>query len=117
MKSSQSHQQEICQEYKSIFIPSEPESKIGIALDTLDKKPLNALRHPPEDGTCGWYVWGGGEIPDEAEFFKPLHVSHLVNECPQIIKFLGLAPGWRVLTADDFLDVWYDEKLLNTNET
>lgn len=110
-------QQQICSKYKSIFVPSEPASKVGIALDTLDKKPINALRHPPENNTCGWYIWGGGEIPNDSEFFKPLHVSHLENKCPQIVKFLGLAPGWRVLTADDYLDVWYDEKLINTTKT
>lgn len=117
MKSIQTKQQEICQAYHSIFVPSEPELKVGIALSTLNQKPLNALRHPPENGTCGWYIWGGEEILDDEVFFKPLHVSHLEKACPQIVKFLGLAPGWRILTADGYVDIWYDEKLLNANKT
>ena len=107
-------QKEICHEYNSLYVPPEPGSKVGIALDTLALTPLNALREFSENGTCGWYIWGGGEIPeDDPNFFQPLHISHLENKCPKIIKFLALAPGWRVLTAYDYLDVWFDEALLS----
>ncbi len=113
MESTKKQQKEICLRFDSSFVASEPDDKVGIALETIDSLPLNALRHPPEAGTCGWYIWGGEEILQDPEFFKPLHVSHLIEICPEIIVYLGLAPGWRVLLAKDYEDVWYDKELLN----
>ena len=104
---------EICALYGSLYAPPSPHDTLGIALATLDLLPLNALRHPPENGTCGWYVWGGGELSDDPDFFQPLHVEHLAQYRPQLIPFLALAPGWRVLLAPGHEDVWYDENLLD----
>ena len=52
-------------------------------------------------------------MSQDADFFQALHVSHLKDKCPEILKYLGLAPGWRVLVASEYEDVWYDEKLLD----
>ncbi len=73
--------------------------------------PLNALRHEPEKETCGWYIWAGEELSQAVDFFVPLHVSHLPIWCPEIIEYLGMPPGWRVLLAPGYVDVWYDESL------
>ena len=48
MKSVKARQKEICQRYNSDYTLPEPKTKVGIALDTVDKEPLNALRHPPQ---------------------------------------------------------------------
>jgi hypothetical protein len=106
-------QKEVCVENGSDFLLSAPDEKLGIAINSLNKQPLNALRHPPENGTCGWYIWGGEEMPDDPEFFQPLHVSHIKDYCAEMEKYLGLAPGWRVLLAPDQEDVWFDGSLLN----
>lgn len=103
----------ICAEFGSGFVPPEADSKVGIALSSLGKEPLNALRHPPEGGTCGWYIWGGEELSEDADFFQPLHVSHLATYCPAIVPYLALAPGWRVLLAPGQEDVWYDTAILS----
>ena len=113
METTEKLQKEICLKYGSSFLPSERDSKVGIALETLNQLPLNALRHPPEGGNCGWYIWAGEEMSKDPDFFKPLHVSHLKETCPEIINYLGLAPGWRVLLAGEHEDVWYDKELLN----
>lgn len=47
------------------------------------------------------------------EFFNVLCASHLHERCPEILKYLGLAPGWRFLVAPGYEDVWYDANLLN----
>jgi hypothetical protein len=91
---------------------AESEEKVGIALETLGQLPLNALRHGPGDGTCGWYIWGGGDLSSDPDFFKPLHVSHLLGHCPQVLPYLGLAPGWRLCLAPGHEDVWFDEALV-----
>lgn len=75
-------------------------------------QPLNALRHPPEEGTSGWYIWAGEELSQASDFFAPLHISHLKEWCPQLLPYLGLPAGWRVLLAPGHEDVWFDENLL-----
>lgn len=106
-------QKDVCERYGSAFLPPGPHDKVGIALHTLGSLPLNALRHQPENGTCGWYIWGGKEISQEPEFFQPLHAEHLSERCPGIIPFLALAPGWRVLLAPGQMDVWFEKELLH----
>ena len=106
-----SSQAEVCKQFGSLFDPPGEDENLGIALATLSQVPLNALRHSAENGTCGWYIWGG-ELSDHPEFFQPLHVHHLVAHAPGMIPYLALAPGWRVLLAPGHADVWYDPALL-----
>ena len=51
-------QRRICEKYKTDFLATSIDSKVGIALETLGLKPLNGLRHLPEGNTNGWYIWG-----------------------------------------------------------
>ena len=74
--------------------------------------PLHALRHPPEGDTNGWYLWTGEPLPDP-DFFLPWHVEHLLKLCPALLPLLELPPGSRFIYAPDYLDVWYDEALLD----
>ena len=104
-------QLEMCEQLGSLFQPPAEDDRLGVALDTLSQLPLNALRHRPEHGTCGWYIWGGAYSNDPA-FFQPLHVHHLVEHVPQLVPYLALAPGWRVLLAPNQEDVWYDLALV-----
>jgi hypothetical protein len=62
--SQEEDQRAICARFGTTFSPPSPYEKVGIALSTLDQTPLNGLRHPPEHGTCGWYIWGGEELSE-----------------------------------------------------
>ena len=105
-------QAELCNRY--CLQPDIPDDtdKLGIALGTLNQMPLNGLRHPPELGTCGWYIWGGDSMPTADDAFVPLHVDHLDDYCPLAVRFLGLPAGWRFLTDGENIDVWEDSTLL-----
>jgi len=94
--------------------PSTPlnSDKVGIALATLKEPPLNALRVQPEGGTCGWYIWGGESFSEDANFFQAMHIAHLADYTPSLIPYLSLGPGWRVLLADGYEDVWFDDELV-----
>ncbi len=105
-------QQSVCSEYGSDFVPPNADSKVGIALSTLSKLPLNALRHPPQGSTCGWFIYGGEVLSQDPDFFQPIHAHHLTEYCPSILPYLGLAPGWRVLLAPGQIEVWHDPELL-----
>ena len=87
--------------------------KLGISADFfLGKLPLNGLRHLPEDGTCGWFLWAGQELSSSPGFFQPMHVKHLFERCPRVLPYLALPPGWRFLIADSYEDIWQDDSLL-----
>jgi hypothetical protein len=107
-------QKEICRKFGADYYPSPNELKIGISLNVREGiMPINGLRHSPGGDTTGWYIWAGEELSDSPGFFMPLHVDHLDEWCPQIKKYLGLAPGWRFLIDADYEDIWFDESLLN----
>jgi hypothetical protein len=74
--------------------------------------PVNGLRHRPGT-TSGWFIWAGGDPSPEADFFKPTHIRHLIGRCPEAMRYLGLAPGFRFLIAPDHEDVWLDLELLD----
>jgi len=105
-------QKDVAARFGALFVPVRANEKVGIALETLSSQPLNALRHPPEQGTCGWYIWGGEKLSEDPTFFKSLHAEHLAEHCPTLVPYLGLGPGWRVLLAPNQEEVWFDEKLL-----
>lgn len=90
-------------------------SKIGIALHTIGKQPINGLRLQPEKGTNGWYIWGGKEFSEAGDFFSPLHVEHIAEYFPQVLEYLNLPPGYRFLVDNmGYQDVWFDDSLLST---
>ena|SRR5579884_511890 len=107
-------QREICRVYSADFVGCDQHAKVGIALHTISQLPINGLRHPPENGTTGWYIWGGLKFSDHSDFFQPMHVEHLVEYLPKVIDFLGLPPGYRFLIDGDYVDIWFDNALLNT---
>lgn len=92
-------------------IPSK-DSIIGLAIDSLGDGVLHGLRHKPENGTNGWYIWCG-EYSDADDFFKPICIQHLLNYLEtDLTEYLQLPPGYRFLVdGNDYEDVWYDESL------
>ena len=110
-------QTEVCEKYGAQCQALDLSLKVGVSEDFFSGKvPLNGLRHPPEGDTCGWYLWAGEEMSTAADYFHPLHAFHLVERCPEVIRYLGLPPGWRFLVAGDYEDVWFDEKLLKVGD-
>jgi hypothetical protein len=112
MTSLAEDQRRVCERFGTSFEPPPAGSKVGVALQTFGAQPLNALRHPPERGTCGWFIWWGETLTHDPEFFQPLHVEHLFDRCPELLSHLALPPGWRVQLAPGHEDAWYDDKLL-----
>ncbi|QDE30761.1 MULTISPECIES: hypothetical protein [Shewanella] len=105
------NQKDVCLKFGVTPFPSLEGDKIGIAIETIGKLPINGLRHNPENGSCGWYIWCGEDMSKYADFFKPLHVSHIANYLPEVEKYLSLPPGYRFLIAGENVDVWHDSSL------
>lgn len=111
----QNHEQmEICRKFSVNYIPSPDNFKVGISRNIREgKMPINGLRHPLEGDTSGWYIWAG-EYSEDPNFFVPLHIEHLKEWCPLVLKYLGLPPGYRFLVNNEgYEDVWEDLELLN----
>jgi len=111
----EAQQKEICRKYGvSPFVTSEF-LKVGISKNALKGAlPINGLRHLPEGGTSGWYIWAGEELSQADDFFLPMHIHHLHHQLPSVIKYLLLPPGWRFLMGhSDYEDVWMDANLLD----
>jgi hypothetical protein len=68
----------------------------------------------PRSRTSNLALAGGEANPmsDATDFYQPLCVEHLADRCPLALGFLGLPAGWRFLTDDGHVDVWYDPELL-----
>ena len=94
--------------------PCNETDKLGLAIETIGKMPINGLRHTPENGTCGWYIWCGEELSTSADFFKPVHVNHIAHYLPEIEQYLALPPGYRFLIASAYIDIWQDATLTCT---
>ena len=105
-------QRAVCARFAVEPVPAPGELMAGVALPIGDP-PVHGLRHPPEHGTTGWFVWTG-EYSVEDDFFKPLHVSHLERDLAVAVPYLALPPGWRFLLAPGYEDVWFDETLLDS---
>ncbi len=107
-------QKEICEKAKATWKPVNPKHKIGIS-GNLDAQPVHGLRHPAEKGTTGWFIWTG-EYSTNDNFFKPIHAGHLLEERPELIKYLGLPPGYRFLIDNNgHEDIWEDQELLKVS--
>ena len=113
MRDLDRRQRSICDRYGAQFDPPSGDTPLGIALQTLSNVPINGLRHPPEKGTCGWYIWAGAELDEAPDFFQPLCLAHLGAHCSFVLPYLALPPGWRFqIDLAGYEDVWFDGTLL-----
>jgi hypothetical protein len=111
-------QESICRKYNAAFLEPDGDKIVGVA-GSLDGSviPLNGLRHPQTGTTSGWYIWAG-EYSAKKDFFKPMHLKHLIELYPDVAPYLGLPPGWRFLvdTGQAYEDVWQDDDLLKIED-
>jgi hypothetical protein len=107
-------QRQECARLGSDYVPAGRADKAGVAANVTGGGvyPINGLRHRPISDTSGWYIWAGDEKKGAEEYFDPLAIEHLEEQCPRVVKYLGLAPGWRFLIGPDHEDVWFDPALI-----
>ena len=111
----QQEQRALCEKLKIEWMPVDINSLIAFNSSLFSStQPVNGLRHPKQEIIDGWYLWSGDAIPqDDIDFFKPLHVKHLLEDRPLVLKYLGLPVGWRFQIDDQgYEDIWFDESLL-----
>lgn len=112
MKDLVEAQIQVCKKYEALYLESPLNFKIGISSNVRNTSlPIHGLRHEVINDVSGWYIWAG-DYKDDPDFFKSLHIFHLKEWNPFILKYLGLPVGWRFLVHNDkYEDVWKDENL------
>lgn len=108
-------QKDLCKRFDLQWTPVDKDLMVAISKSLLtDTQPINGLRHPRQKNIDGWYLWSGGEIPqDEDNFFNPIHTVHLLDKRPLVLKYLGLPYGYRFQIDDKgYEDIWFDESIL-----
>lgn len=95
-------------------MPPRPDEKLAIAFSTVGKRPINGMRIRLE-GTCGWFIWAGGDASSDPDFYQALHVEHIAEYLPSVVPYLSLPAGYRFQIADGYEDVWFDVGLLSEN--
>lgn len=93
--------------------PPNPDDMIGLAMATLRTMPIQGMRYPPQEGGSGWYIWGGEQTSQSADFYTPIKARDLGDYIPNIHPFLDLPPGFRFQTdLKGKQKVWFDGSLL-----
>jgi hypothetical protein len=106
-------QKDICEKYGLPMHP--PEEMVAIALDTLQKSPIYGSRiELPENGTISWFIHGG-EYSAVSGFYQALHTHHLLEELPEVLKYLSLPEGARfIIDKEGYEDVWMSDQSSET---
>lgn len=106
-------QLDVCAKFVVKPITFMSHDKLGIAISTMAKSPINGLRVVGTSGSSGWYLFGGQEASWDHDFYSPLCITHLREYCEIAIPYLCLPPGWRFqIDANGYEDVWYDKTLV-----
>ncbi|WP_414444865.1 hypothetical protein [Burkholderia sp. 22PA0106] len=89
------------------FPDSFPGEMVAVAISTLGKMPVYGTRIilPDEEG-ISWF-FHCGEYSDATDFYKLVHVEHLSEMLPSVLKYLRLPPRSRFIIDDQgYEDVW-----------
>jgi hypothetical protein len=105
--------EEVCAQYNTDCCCPSLDDGVGVALNTLRRRPLHGMRQKPEEGISGWYIWAGKEYGSDPNVYQPMTVAELLKKCPGVAPYLGLPPGYRFSISSRLEDVWYDDALLH----
>jgi hypothetical protein len=99
-------QKSTCRDYDLPDV--EPEKMVAIAMDTLGRYPICGERVVKDNDweKISWYFYCGdySEIKDP---YRPVHVEHLNDILPDVLKFLRMPYGSGfVLDSDGNEEIW-----------
>lgn len=110
-------QQRVCRDHQVAPAATLDGRKARIALATLVHIPPSGLRHRPEAGPSGSYIWARTMIREAAEFFDPLHHRHMTTHGAAPVLSLAPPPDLRFVGAPGRMDAWFDPELLQEGAT
>ena len=91
-----------------------PTDRVAIGRDfDPTRYPINGLRNPAYGNMCGWSIWSGKVLSQEADYFNVICYEHLVAKGWDWVDYLALPVGWRFLVAPGYKDIWFDQSLFD----
>jgi len=98
-------QNDVCSANGSPFDPVRADKLAAITSSVIDgSRPMYGERHESEGDMSGWLIYGP-DFSGAADEFRILHLYHLTATVPQLSKFLGLSPDYRI-KVDGGDEVW-----------
>lgn len=104
---------DVCAAYGVTPVPPDPNATVGVSLSLRNRDcyPIFGGRYPQTEAFSGWYIYAG-KYSTADDFYRPLHLVHLVEWRPEILPLLGLPPGWRFGVNGDEIRVERDDGLI-----
>lgn len=102
---SDESQKALCEKYQLAMLP--PEDMVAVAMGSLGQSPVFGSRVQLSDGEdVSWFIHCG-EHSDAADFYQAIHLHHLYEILPQVVKYLGLPVDAKFIIDDEgYEDVW-----------
>lgn len=101
-------QKEVCDKFG---MPAQmPEPIVALATESVGQSPIYGTRvQIPEGCNVSWFIHCG-EYSEADDFYKPVHISHVIETLPQVLNYLCLPVGAKFIIDDSgYEDVWKAE--------
>ncbi|MDU9405380.1 hypothetical protein RTH46_23120 [Pseudomonas sp. zfem004] len=100
-------QEEACKRYG--VSPRAPEERVAVAFNTLSESPIYGTRiRDAKEGGVSWFFYCGNHS-DADDFYQALHAHHLIEDLPEVVKYLYLPEGANfIIDRNGYEDVWFD---------
>jgi hypothetical protein len=106
-------QANLCIEHKvKPFIPKIGQ-KIAVSKEIYDGSEANGVRYNAPEHMTGWYLTSNSYNGDIKSLMVD-HLYHLLQERPDLAKFLALPVGYRFYKDSNEEKIWIDETVINS---
>ncbi|MBI5362233.1 MAG: hypothetical protein HZA53_03575 [Planctomycetes bacterium] len=96
------------------YDPPSPARLAAVGEGVLDGLPAWGMRIPSPDHMSGWWI-GTERTAEDYSNVRPVHLYHVTNSRPDLVKFLALSTGCRFDQRDQDR-AWFDAELLDSDE-
>jgi hypothetical protein len=107
-------QKEVCIKYKIEPISPLFSQYIVISKGVYEGVPTEGVRYPSPSHMSGWWLTTD-EYDGNINTLLNVHYYHIAFKRPDILKYLALPFGYRFFKNAYSAEIWYDEKVMNSN--
>lgn len=107
--SIQSSQMLVCKKNNSNYQYPRYNQLVAVSDGFFDGMAVDGVRYESPDHMSGWYLTTS-IFDDDINKLKLFHFTHIAKFRPELVKFLGLEPGFRFYSEDSA--IWFDSEVL-----
>lgn len=101
-------QLEICNRMKTNCQPPMPHQLVVISDGVYEGLPVEGVRYPSPEHMSGWWLYTE-KYNGDIKTLQNVHVSHLIEKRPDLVKYLGLPSRFRFV--ENTSQIWLDESI------